>query len=273
MTEPLDDPVAAAFLDWCAHERVPANTIRRRRAVLRAIGNPGTATREDLEAWWATRTHLPTGRPRAESSRANELANLRTFYKWCQVWEHRTDDPTIRLRPPRVPGSLPRPATRTQLQTVLEAATNRPDLRRAVALGAYAGLRVSEAAALTWSDINLELHRITVIGKGRKRRVIAISTTLLDELGQPGAGNVVTGTTTTLTADALRRRINRLIASTDAAITFHQLRHRYGTIAYQATGDLVAVRDLMGHASIATTSGYAAANDTVAGRIAEAVTE
>src|SRR5205085_8392417 len=86
--EPLADPIAVIYLAWCEQERVPPNTIRRRRTVLRAVGNAGAATREDLEAWWSTRTHL------GASSRANELAVLRSFYKWCQIWEHRLDDPT-----------------------------------------------------------------------------------------------------------------------------------------------------------------------------------
>ena len=53
--------------------------------------------------------------------------------------------------------------------------------------------------------------------------------------------------------------------------TFHQLRHRYGTLAYQATRDLVAVGRQMGHSSPVTTAIYAAASDDVADAIAEAV--
>ena len=53
--------------------------------------------------------------------------------------------------------------------------------------------------------------------------------------------------------------------------TFHALRHRYGTLAYQATRDLVAVGRQMGHSSPVTTAIYAAAADDVADLIAEAV--
>lgn len=269
---PLEDPIAAAYIAWCEQERIPPNTIRRRRAVLRAVGNPSTATREEIEAWWATRTHKTNGDPRADSSRANELAVLRSFYRWCQIWEHREDNPTVRLSPPKFPNSLPRPASRDQLQRILAAVEKQPDMRRAVCLGAYAGLRISEVAALHWNEVNLELRRITVVGKGRKRRLVAIGSILVDELLPETGGNVVTGTDQVLSADALRRRVNRAIADAGVTVTFHQLRHRFGTIAYQSSNDLVAVRDLMGHASITTTSGYAAANDTIADAIANAVT-
>lgn len=271
----IDDPVAAAYIAWCEHERIPANTIRRRRAVLRSVGNPSTATREEIETWWATRTTKADGEPRADSSRANELAVLRSFYRWCQIWEHRTDDPTVRLSPPKFANSMPRPASREQLRRILDTATrlDRPDLRRAVCLGAYAGLRISEAAALQWRDVDLELRRLTVVGKGRKRRIVTIGQVLVDELLPATDGNVVTGTEKVHTADTLRHQLARIIKHAHVEVTFHQLRHRYGTIAYQSTRDLVAVRDAMGHASMSTTAGYAAANSEIADAIAAAVTE
>jgi len=42
--------------------------------------------------------------------------------------------------------------------------------------------------------------------------------------------------------------------------TLHQLRHRYATVAYQATHDLLLVRDYLGHESTNTTAGYAKIN-------------
>ena len=82
---------------------MPANTIKSRTRVLHNIGNAGTATREEVEAWWATRRDL------APATRNNDLTNLRTFYKWARRWEYRNDDPTARLDAPHVPNGLPRP--------------------------------------------------------------------------------------------------------------------------------------------------------------------
>ena len=83
--------------DWIEHQRaegVTPNTIARRASVMRSIGNAGTATREEVEAWWAARRHL------AVATRSNDLACLRAFYKWANRWDYRDDDPTRR-------GSLP----------------------------------------------------------------------------------------------------------------------------------------------------------------------
>lgn len=259
----LDDPLSLAWLDHAAAEGQSANTTRRRRAVLTSIGNAGTASREDVEAWWAGR------RDRAPATRANDLACLRAFYRWAQRWGHRADDPTVRLDPPHVPNNLPRPMSRADLATLMRSLPD--DLRRAVALGAYAGLRVSEAAALDWSAVDVDARRMYVRGKGRKERAVGVSLVLLDELLPDTGGNVVSAGGPPYTPDGLQRRVNRAIRRAGVAGTFHTLRHRYGTLAYEATGDLLAVSRAMGHSSTKTTEVYAATTDEALDRIAAAV--
>ena len=254
--------------DWIAHltqERRPANTVATARRVMRSLPNASDATREDVEAWWASRAHL------SPATRSNDLANLRAFYKWCRRWEHRDDDPTARLDAPKVDKGLPRPLSRADLHRLLAVLPD--DLRRAVALGAYAGLRVSEVAALHWHDVDLEARRARILhGKGGKSRLVALGAVLIDQILPDTGGNVVTGTARTYTAATLQRRVNRAMKRAGVDATFHQLRHRYGTLAYQATRDLVAVGRQMGHSSPVTTAIYAAASDDVADEIAEAVT-
>ena len=260
----ITDPLAAAWVEHLQATNTPPNTVARRASTLRAIPAPSTATREDIEAWWLTRSYL------APATRANDLATLRALYKWAQRWEHRADDPTLRIDAPRVPNGLPRPMSRTDLQTLKD--TLPPDLRRAICLGAYAGLRVSEAAALRWDDMDTDRYRARIMNsKGGKSRLVAISPLLLDELLPDTGANVVTGDDRTHTPASLQRRINRAIRRAGVDATFHKLRHRYGTLAYQATGDLVAVARQMGHSSVVTTAIYAAASAEVADKIAAAV--
>lgn len=264
LTDGLDDLAVAYLVHITDVDRANANTIKARARTLRSVGNPGTATREEIEAWWAGRAHL------APSTRQNDLANLKTFYKWAQRWEHRTDDPTLRVDAPKVPKGSPKWVSKPDLQLMLD--TFPPDLRRAVCLGAYGGLRISEAASLHWNDIDRELNRARVLGKGSKTRTIAISPLLVDQLLPDTGGNVVTGDKP-ISGGVLQRRINRAIKAAGIDATFHMLRHRYGTIALQATGNLIAVADQMGHSSVTTTQGYAAASPEVADRIAAAVVQ
>jgi len=257
------DELSCAWLDHGQAEGQSANTLRRRRAVLTGIGNAGTATRDEVEAWWASRRDL------APATRANDLACLRSFYRWCLRWGHRDDDPTIRLDPPQVPNNLPRPMGKADLRKLLDTLPD--DLRRAVALGAYGGLRVSEAAELEWPNVNAETRRMYIRGKGRKERVVGLSVTLLDELLPDTGGNVVAAGGQAYTADTLQRKVNRAIRRAGVGGTFHTLRHRFGTVAYEATGDLLAVSRAMGHSSTKTTEVYAATTDEVLDRIAAAV--
>lgn len=262
---PITDPLSLQWIEHCRIERVPYNTVARRIATLRSIGNAGTATREDVETWWRERA----GRL-APASRANDLANLRSFYAWARRWEHRDDDPTSRLDPPKVPKGLPRPISRADLRLLLDVLPD--DLRRAVCLGAWAGLRVSEAAALEWADVDTEARRIRVLGKGAKTRMVGLSPILLDALLPDTGRNVVTGSTEAYSAAALQRRVNRAIQAAGVDATFHQLRHRYGTLALAGTSNLLAVSRAMGHASPATTAIYAATADADLDVIADAVT-
>lgn len=268
MTKPAQvhkSDLVQTYLDHLAAENAtPPNTLAARARTLRSLLDAGAATREQVEAWWLTRAGL------APASRANDLANLRTFYRWCAIWEHRDDDPTRRLTAPKVDKGLPKWISKADLSTLLT--TLSPDMRRAVCLGAYAGLRVSEVAALDWSDVDCETRRMRVLGKGNKSRLVAMSVLLVDELLPDTQANVVTGQDRRYSAGVLQRKVNRAIQAAGVQATFHRLRHRYGTMAYQATGDLLAVGRQMGHSSPATTSIYAAASDEMADVIAEAVT-
>jgi len=183
------------FLTYAERDRNRSpHTLARYRAVLGQVfpdyGDPATIDREAIEAWWSTRYDLSPG------TRSNELACLRSFFRWATKFDHRTDDPTRRLDPPKVPNNVPRAIGRADLGRLLgDLTADAPDLRRAVALGAYGGMRVSEAAGLEWASIDVEARRIFVRGKGQKERAVALSV-VLDPVGtvRLRAGNLFSRT-------------------------------------------------------------------------------
>jgi integrase len=258
-------PLVEEFLSYIEHARnLSPNTVATYRRTLRSFAGVETAGRDEVEAWWKSREGL------AVSTRLNELAGVRSFYKWCRRFDHRDpmDDPTYRIEPPRKATTTGRPISHADLTHLLRVLPE--DLRRAVCLGAYAGLRVHEAAGLLWSDVDLESRRLYVRGKGGKERVVGLSPVLLDGILPARTGSVVTGGHGTLTGASLQRKVNRAIRAAGVDATFHQLRHRFGTMAV-ASAPLVAVSRAMGHASVSTTAIYVAASDTDLDVIAEAV--
>lgn len=256
-----------AWLDYLGDERsLSPNTITTYRRTLRTLpSNLESATREDIEAWWRSRSHL------SAATRVNELSAVRKFYQWCRIWEHRdgTDDPTLRILAPKIAKGLPRPISRADLNSLLTELDG--EMRRAVCLGAYAGLRVSEAASLEWTEVDLETNRLRINGKGGKLRLVGLSPLLLDSLLPQGSGNVVSGTAKSYTAATLQRKVNRAIQAAGVDATYHRLRHRFASVALGTTGNLLAVSRAMGHESVATTAIYAQTADSDLDLIAEAV--
>lgn len=232
------------------------------------VGDPLTLTLEEVEGWWATRYHL------SPASRSNELAVLRSFYKWATKWDHRPDDPTRRLERPKIPNRVPRMVGRSDLERLLGPLTQEaPDLRRAYALAGYAGLRVSECASLEWADVDQEARRMFVRGKGGKERPVPLSPTLLDViLPEVKGANVVTGTTARYSAATLQRKMNRLMDRAGIDHTVHDLRKRGASLALSKGASPAAVKVMFGWDSMETVSHYAVVGDNELDRIAEMLT-
>ena len=257
--------LTAQFLDHLERARnYSPNTIAAYRRVLATVPDPATASQEDIEGWWLDRDHL------SPATRRQELAALRSFYRWMIRWDHRADDPTRRLDAPKMGRRLPRPMGREDLHRLLSVTSG--EMRRAICLGAYAGLRVAEAAALDWADVDIEARRIIVRGgKGDKDRPVGLSPLLLDALLPVTGGNVVRAGGKAYSANALQQKVNRAIRDAGVEGTFHKLRSRFATVALASTGNLLAVSRALGHSSPATTAIYAATADSDLDLIAEAV--
>lgn len=255
------------FLKWAELDRLRSqHTLARYRAVLAQIEDPVNATREDVEAWWATRFGM------SQATRSNELACLRSFYRWATRFDYRTDDPTRRLDPPKIDNTVPRPIGESDLNRLLgELTADAPDLRRAVALGAYAGMRVSEAAGLEWSMIDQQARRIYIRGKGSKERVMGLSPLLLDKILPEADGNVVTAGGKPYSASVLQRKVNRMMERAGIRHTFHDLRKRGATMALARTSNPVAVAQAFGWASIQTATAYAVVGDETLDEISQAM--
>lgn len=255
------------FIYWADRDRGRSpHTIARYRAVLGQLEDPANATREEVEAWWATRYDA------APATRENELACLRTFYRWMTRFDHRSDDPTRRLDAPNVHNKVPRPIGESDLTRLLGPLTeDHPDLRRAIALGVYGGLRAAEAAGLDWQMIDQDSRRVYVRGKGSKERVMALSPILLDKILPDTGGNIVTAGGRPYSPATLQRKVNRLMERHGIGHTFHDLRKRGATLAMAKVQNPQAVAQAFGWSSIQTVSHYAVVGDETLDAIAQAM--
>lgn len=216
------------------------------------------ATHRDVERW-------VTARGLSAESVRNVLVNLRAFYRWAQREELCRHDPTALVDRPATARRLPRPAPDHDIARLLEAAD--VQLRALLALMACAGLRCVECSRLDWIDVDVRAATVIVNGKGQRERLIDLSGDVVRAVAElavatPGrrVGAVFVGPSGRRMSPArVSQFVGRAFAAMGSSTRAHQLRHRCATMALQVPGaDLLAVRDLLGHASVSTTQVYTA---------------
>lgn len=220
-----------------------------------------TATFGDVEDWIA-------GRGVSPGSSRNLLTNLRAFYRWALRQGLVVADPTRLVDRWPVPHRLPRPTRDDHISAVLAGAG--AELAAMVTLMACAGLRCCEVSRLDWTDVDLETGRISVAGKGSRQRIVDVSPDVVRTMaGLDGMnGPIFTGRHgRRLSAARISQTVCRAFHTAGFVDTAHQLRHRCATVALaMPDADLLAVRDLLGHASVSTTQIYTALTP---GRVAD----
>ena len=210
---------------------------------------------------------------------AKDRAALRSFYRFLQLENIRTDNPAEQLENPRREKTLPPVLSPEQVDTLLAAIPlDTPNGIRDRALFELiysAGLRVSEAAALSLEDIFFNEQLIKVSGKGGKERIVPFgaqaeqSLTMYLQTARPLLLNpAVTQHTVTAGAVFLNCRGNRLTRKgiwkrlqdferlSGVTTKIHTLRHSYATHLLAGGADLRSVQCLLGHSSITTTQIY-----------------
>lgn len=146
-----------------------------------------------------------------------------------------------------------------ELEQLLEAADHPAD-RVVILLGAHAGLRRSEMAALRWRDVDTSTAQAIVHGKGGTLKAVALSDRLLEALSVLRASGETSrpGYVLPYSASRAYQRFGALCKRLGIeARGLHALRHTAGTRLYQQHGDLGQVQDHLRHAHIDTTRIYA----------------
>jgi integrase/recombinase XerC len=142
----------------------------------------------------------------------------------------------------------------------LFAVTQTDKQKTLLALLVLCGLRITEAREVSPSDFDLHNMILTVRGKGDKTRLVPVSQAAWKVMSPCVVEAMLNGSQTVLTyADRhARELITRLGARAKLSrpISSHDLRSTFGALAYAETGDIRAVQELLGHASVEQTVLY-----------------
>lgn len=208
------------------------------------------------------------------ASRARKLAAVRNLFRWMDRSGRLHNPAVATLSTPKVLRPAPRPLTEIDTGRFLDEAEQEPEepwigkRDRALFTLLYGcGLRISEALGLNRKDAPLgETLRVT--GKGRKDRMIPVLPAVTEAVrGYLDACPFTLAPDGPLFVGVRGKRLNPSIAQhqmqrlrglmdlPDSA-TPHALRHSFATHLLADGGDLRAIQDLLGHASLSTTQRY-----------------
>ncbi len=226
----------------------------------------------DMRSWMAhTRSHDVGAR-----SLARKLSAVKSFYRWLS--EREGFEPTVVLatRSPKFQRKLPRPLGVSAAQEVIETVEYQSDNpwisardQAVVTLLYGCGLRISEALSLCGRDLPLG-ETIRIIGKGGKERLVPVIKPVREAIDRyialcPHPSEPDTPLFRGVRGGRLNPRIVqkvieavRLQLGLPASATPHAMRHSFATHLLNAGGDLRAIQELLGHASLSTTQAYTA---------------
>lgn len=208
------------------------------------------------------------------ASVARQLSSWRGFYTFACRRLGFADNPCLGLRPPKAAKALPDILSPDTCSQLLDRAPDPDDAlvardRAMFELFYSSGLRLSELTGLDLDDVNLQSGEAEVTGKGRKTRIVPVGQTALDALSAwlPQRQALLRDPTTALfigqhggrlSPRSVQLRLDRWarLAGLGQHVHPHMLRHAFATHVLQSSGDLRAVQEMLGHASISTTQVY-----------------
>jgi len=212
------------------------------------------------------------GKGQSPRSLARVLSSWRGLYDWLARHREIGANPCNGVRPPRAPKHLPRtlsPDEAVRLVSLEDATTFGVRDRALFELAYSCGLRVSELTGLDVQSVDAATGEVRVTGKGAKTRIVPVGTHALaaiaawlprrQSLARHGENALFVGRAgRRLATREVQKRIKRWAAAAglDVDVHPHMLRHSFASHVLQSSGDLRAVQEMLGHASIASTQVY-----------------
>lgn len=203
---------------------------------------------------------------------ARMLSAWRGFFNYL-AREHRFGhNPCLGIRAPKAAKRLPHALSPDEAGRLMEVSGDDLLAQRDKAmleLFYSSGLRLSELTGLAPADVNYGDATVRVTGKGNKTRIIPVGRHAIMALKAwlaareriAGVGHdalFVNRNGTRLSPRTVQARLKRhaLKQGLGSRVHPHALRHSFASHLLQSSGDLRAVQDMLGHASISTTQVY-----------------
>lgn len=203
---------------------------------------------------------------------ARMLSAWRGFYRYLARDHGYANNPCVGLRAPKAKKALPHALSPDEAGRMMDIPADDKLAMRDKAIYELlysSGLRLAELTSLAPADINFADATVRVTGKGAKTRVVPVGSQALAALAlwskkrellvKDGVDALfVNRNGTRLSARAIQYRMKEWALRLGIATNVHPhvLRHSFASHVLQSSGDLRAVQEMLGHASISTTQVY-----------------
>lgn len=211
----------------------------------------------------------------SNSSINRKISSLKTYYKFLLKISQISETPLAKHRALKVAKKIQIPFSQTEVEDVLELFDHANDFQTLrdkliVELFYSTGIRRAELIGLRLSDVSEVQKTIKVLGKRNKERIIPLLPSVLTTIARyktfravlPSLGAskilLVTSKGNAIYETLVYRVITRYFSEISLKVkkSPHILRHSFATHLLSQGAELTAVKELLGHASLASTQVY-----------------
>lgn len=201
-----------------------------------------------------------------------KISSLKSFFKYLLITGVLTKTPMTSVRSPRIPRKLPVYVQESEIEKPVTPAEGFDGATQIMIVEIlYAtGIRLSELIGIREADFDLHTSTLKVLGKGKKERIIPVSAALTASLQRylsekkvqafpvEEAYLLLTPSGRKLYPKYVYRSVKSYLAqiTTQQKKSPHVLRHSFATHLTNNGAELNAVKELLGHASLAATQVY-----------------
>ena len=279
MTDPAANPHLAAYLaELSDQRRMSPHTISNyRRDLEKLLAVAGETPLAGLQVHhirrFVARMH---GQGLSGRSLARLLSAWRGFFLWLGERGLVKANPCDGIRPPKSPRLLPKALSVDETARLLQSVEDDDPVQSARDLAMFelfysSGLRLAELVALDCDalDVVMQEGEIRVLGKRSKLRLVPVGSkarealaawgAVRSELARPDESALFVGVRgARISPRMVELRLERraLLLGLPTHVHPHMLRHSFASHVQQSSGDLRAVQEMLGHASIASTQVY-----------------
>ncbi len=267
-----------AYLDELAQQRRQSphtvSNYRRDLTVLIGLVDDSSGTIQSVQSHQIRRFIAQLhARGLGGRSLARMLSAWRGFYRWLGLRGELTVNPVEGVRAPKSAKGLPKVLSPDEANRLLDAVSDEVlEIRDQAMFELFysSGLRLAELAALEFDCLDdLLAGEVRVLGKRSKLRLVPVGSKACEAVGVWATRRAeVAGPSQTalfvgqrggrihprVIEERLKRRA--LAQGLPTSVHPHMLRHSFASHLLQSSGDLRAVQEMLGHASIASTQVY-----------------